>query len=93
LAAFSGFRVTDSGGVQSAAFQLAKPAFNGIQPRGPGWCEVELESGMFRRPDFHLWRFVSRAVAENQMKIPLFSVFLDQFVAESREILWRGGVV
>ena len=61
--------------VQSAAFQLTKPAFHGIQPGGAGWCEVELEPGMFLQPGFHLWCFMSRAVVQNQMKILLFRCF------------------
>ena len=57
------------------AFQLTKPALHGIQPRGAGWCEVKLESGMFFQPGFHLWCFVSRAVVQNQIKVLLFRCF------------------
>ena|SRR5690554_3841080 len=60
--------------VQSAAFQLTKPALHSIQPRGAGWCEVKLEPGMFFQSGFHLRCFVSRAV-QNQMKVLLFRCF------------------
>ena len=40
-----------------------------------GWCEVELEPGMFLQPGFHLWCFMSRAVVQNQMKILFFRCF------------------
>jgi len=73
--------------VQSAAFQLNKPALHGIQPRGAGWSEVKLEPGMFFQPSFHFWRFVSRAIIQNSDEDPALSVFLDQFVAENRETL------
>src|SRR5690554_8047239 len=65
--------------VQSAAFQLTKPALHGIQPGGAGWREVKLEPGMFVQPGFHFWCFVSRAVVQNQMKVLLFRCFSINF--------------
>lgn len=61
--------------VQSAAFQLTKPALHGIQPRGAGGCEVKLEPEMLFQPGLHFWCFVSRAVVQNQMKVLLFRCF------------------
>ena len=47
---------------------LAKPSFYQVEPRGTGRSKVQMESGMFFKPLFHVGMVVRPVVVQNQVE-------------------------
>ena len=68
----------ESTAIESAALQLTEPPFYGVQPRGTGRCEMDLDSGVGveKLPDF--LGFVGATVVHDEMQVQVtFYVALD----------------
>jgi hypothetical protein len=63
------FDTCEDPSVDGSAFQLAKPAFNRIQPRCAGWRKVERKPRVGFEPFHHFCRFMGAAVVQNDMKV------------------------
>ena len=61
--------------VQRLSFQLAKPAFHRIQPRGTGRGEVKLKTRRSLQPGFYFGCFMGRTVVQNQVEVLLLRNF------------------
>lgn len=57
--------------IKRPSFQLRKPALHGVQPRGAGRREMQLETGMLLQPLPDGRSLVSRAVVQNYMQVQL----------------------
>ena len=71
--------------VDRSAFQLAKPAFNRIQPRCTGWREVERKPRVGFEPLHHFCCFMGTAIIQDDMEVNLGGnspVYLPQEVEE-----------
>lgn len=71
--------------VEGSAFQLSEPAFDGVEPRGTGGREMELEARMAFEPGADLSGLVSAAVVQDQVEVQVLgrrAVNLSQEIEE-----------